>query len=44
MNVNRIGYDFDIVCVVADEIGENGADEGLHPTVTPDQQFRGSDE
>ncbi len=34
MNFNRIGYDFDIVRVVTDEVGENGADERLHPTVT----------
>ena len=32
LNFNRIGYDFYIVCVVTDEIGENGADERLHPT------------
>lgn len=30
VDVNRIGDDLDIVSVVTDEIGENGADKGLH--------------
>ena len=37
MNINRIGYDIDIVRVVTEEVGENGADERLHPTVTTRQ-------
>jgi len=30
MDVNRIGDDLDIVSIVTNEIGENGADKGLH--------------
>lgn len=40
VNFNRIGYDFDIVRVITDEVGEDGADERLHPTVTGEQLAR----
>jgi hypothetical protein len=30
MDVNRIGDDLDIVSIITNEIGENGADKWLH--------------
>lgn len=32
VNSDRIGYDIDMVRVVTEKVGENGADEWLHPT------------
>lgn len=37
VNINRIGNDFNIVRVITEEFGENGADERFHPTVTTRQ-------
>jgi hypothetical protein len=36
VDVNRIGYDFDILRIVTDEIGEDSADKRLHTAVDPE--------
>ena len=41
VDVNRIGYNFNIVrVVVTDEIGENRADKGLHTTADDGENRR----